>query len=318
MMNYEEFMGKVTEKFMSYMPEQYKSMELRVDKVNKINRTLDGMHIVDVSAGEHQVSPTIYINDMYDKYMQCADFEAVMNECVEGMVAAYGEIDKVGPIDLESAKDNIVFQLINTEQNKEMLEMVPNRQYLDLSIIYRLLVKMDEDGMQSAVITNKLAEHLGFTEEQLMKLAVENTRRIFPPVVKTMNDVIRELVPPEMAALMIDCIPEENLMWVIGNDRGINGAISMLYEDKLHKLALEVDDDLYIFPSSTHEVIAIRASMNDPYECAEMVAKINMTEVVLEERLSNQVYRYDKDLRKLTLATDTPNKRLDGAEADSE
>lgn len=32
----------------------------------------------------------------------------------------------------------------------------------------------------------------------------------------------------------------------------------------------------------------------------------------LDERLSNQVYHYDKDLRKLSLATDTPNNRLDG------
>jgi len=31
-----------------------------------------------------------------------------------------------------------------------------------------------------------------------------------------------------------------------------------------------------------------------------------------EERLSNQVYHYNKDLRKLTLTTDTSNKRLDG------
>lgn len=318
MMNYEEFMGKVTEKFMSYMPEKYKDMELRVDKVHKTNRTLDGMHIVDDPDGMHQVSPTIYINDMYDKYMQCADFEAVLNECAESMVAAYGEINKVGPIDLESAKDNIVFQLINTEQNKELLEMIPNRPYMDLSIIYRLLVKMDEDGIQSAVITNKLAEHLGFTEEQLMKLAVENTKRIFPPVVKTIEDVARELLPPGIADLMIDCIPKENLMWIISNERRINGAISMLYEDKLHKLALQLNDDLYILPSSTHEVIAVRASMGDPYEYAGMVAEINLTQVNLDERLSNQVYRYDKDLRKLTLATDTPNKRLDGAEADSE
>ena len=41
-----------------------------------------------------------------------------------------------------------------------------------------------------------------------------------------------------------------------------------------------------------------------------------MQEVALEERLSNQVYHYDKDLRKLTLATDTPNKRLDGIVAE--
>ena len=36
----------------------------------------------------------------------------------------------------------------------------------------------------------------------------------------------------------------------------------------------------------------------------------------MEERLSNQVYHYDKDLRKLSLATDTPNKRLDGIVAE--
>ncbi|MBQ8243198.1 MAG: hypothetical protein IJZ40_07015, partial [Bacteroidaceae bacterium] len=52
------------------------------------------------------------------------------------------------------------------------------------------------------------------------------------------------------------------------------------------------------------------------YELAEMVSEINMDQVALEERLSNQVYHYDKDLRKLSLATDTPNKRLDGIVAE--
>ena len=60
-----------------------------------------------------------------------------------------------------------------------------------------------------------------------------------------------------------------------------------------------------------HEVIAVSSSMGDPNELAQMVAEINMDQVSLDERLSNQVYHYDKDLRKLSLATDTPNKRLD-------
>ena len=47
-----------------------------------------------------------------------------------------------------------------------------------------------------------------------------------------------------------------------------------------------------------------------------MVVDINMKAVSLYERLSNQVYHYDKDLRKLTLATDTPNKRLDAIVAE--
>ena len=65
-----------------------------------------------------------------------------------------------------------------------------------------------------------------------------------------------------------------------------------------------------------HEVIAVSTSMGDPNELAEMVAEINMDQVALEERLSNQVYHYDKDLRKLSLATDTPNRRLDGIVAE--
>ena len=53
-----------------------------------------------------------------------------------------------------------------------------------------------------------------------------------------------------------------------------------------------------------------------PEMLAQMVVEVNMQEVSLDERLSNQVYHYDKDLRKLTLATDTPNKRLDGIVAE--
>ena len=41
----------------------------------------------------------------------------------------------------------------------------------------------------SAVVKNELAEQLGVNEEQLFKLAAENTKRIFPPCVKSMNEI---------------------------------------------------------------------------------------------------------------------------------
>ena len=127
---------------------------------------------------------------------------------------------------------------------------------------------------------------------------------------------MKDGMPQEIAEMMIGEMPADKSMWVISNDRGINGAVSMLYEDKLHTLATEMESDLYILPSSVHEVIAVSTSMGDPNELAEMVAEINMDQVALEERLSNQVYHYDKDLRKLSLATDTPNRRLDGIVAE--
>lgn len=138
---------------------------------------------------------------------------------------------------------------------------------------------------------------------------------------KSMNEAIRDMfvadgMPKELADLMIGEMPSDQIMWIITNERGIDGAVSMLYEDKVHKLAESLESDLYILPSSVHEVIAVSVNMGEPEELARMVAEINMDQVKLEDRLSNQVYHYDKDLRKFTLATDTPNKRLDGVVAE--
>lgn len=318
MMNYEIFKEVVTESFPDYLPEQYRGMELTVNPVQKINKTLDGLNLID---GSRNVSPTIYINDMYEHYKDCGDLKEAIQTAAEKMSHALELYREAPQIDMSEAKDSIVFQLINTEQNRDMLAQTPHRDFQDLSIIYRWVVKMDEEGIQSIIVKNDLAEKLGLSEEQMFKLAVENTKRILPPCVKSMNDVICEIfmkdgMPREIAEMVIGEISQDQMMWVITNDRGINGAVSMLYEENLHTLAGKLESDLYILPSSVHEVIAVSASMGEPEQLAEMVAEINMAQVSLEERLSNQVYHYDKDLRKLTLATDTPNKRLDGIVAE--
>lgn len=322
MMNYEIFKEVVAEKFMDYMPEKYQGMRLRVEPVNKVNKVLDGITLVGSEAGR-SVSPTLYINHMYEHYLETENLQEVLQSAARRMDMAFKEMPEVGDVNLESAKDNIVFQVINTLQNEDMLRDMPHREFQDLSIIYRWVVKVDENGIQSSAIRNNLAEQLGMNEEQLFKCAVENTRRIFPPTVKSMNDVIREMfisdgMPAEVADMMIGEMPEDKMMWVISNDRGINGAGSMLYEDNLHKLAMKLETDLYILPSSVHECIAVSTNVGDPYELAEMVSEINMGQVALEDRLSNQVYHYDKDARRLTLATDTPNKRLDGMVAEAQ
>lgn len=320
MMNYEIFKEVVVDTFKDYLPEQYRDMKLQVDSVNKVNRIMDGINLIGDNS-ERNLTPTIYINDMYNYYMECNDLKEVLQAAADRMADQLSKIPENVQIDLSNAKDNIVFQLVNTEQNRDMLAGVPHREFQDLSIIYRWVVKIDEEGIQSTIVKNELAESLSLQEEQLFKLAAENTRRILPPCVKSMNEVLREMIikegmSEEFADMMLGDTAQEQVMWVISNERGINGAISMLYEDKLHTLAEQLEDDIYILPSSINEVIAVSASMGEPNELAQIVAEINMDQVSLEERLSNQVYHYDKDLRKLSLATDTPNKRLDGMVAE--
>lgn len=142
-------------------------------------------------------------------------------------------------------------------------------------------------------------------------------------MVKSMNEAIMDMLmadgmPKELAEQITGEQEPEQAMWVITNERGIDGAASMLYEDELHSLAEGLERNLYILPSSVHEVIAVSVDMGEPETLARMVAEINMDHVELDERLSNQVYHYDKDLRRITLATDTPDKRLDGIVAEPE
>ena len=318
MMDYEVFKEVVKENLLDYMPEKYQDSEMRVDSVEKINRKMDGLSLRLEGGGS--ISPTIYISDMYKEYLRTGDLQETMQNAAEAMDKAFQQT-VLPPLDLQAAKDNIIFQLVNTIQNEDMLQKMPHREFQHLSIIYRWVVSMDEKGFSSTMINNNLAKELGMGEEQLFKAAAENTRRILPPTVKSMNEVMREMfiadgMPPSMADLMIGEMEPEQTMWVISNECKISGAASMLYEDKLHKLAEKVGSDLYVMPSSVHEVIAVSVNMGEPEQLAQMVAEINMDQVELGERLSNQVYHYDKDLRKITLATDTPNKRLDGVVAE--
>lgn len=319
MMDYEIFREVVKESFLSYMPESYQDMEVRVAPVDKVNRKLDGLSLLAKNE-ETMISPTLYIDDMYVKYLKTEDLQATLRDAAEAMDGAFREA-AIPPLDISTARDNIIFQLVNTMQNEDMLKNLPHREFQDLSIIYRWVVDVEQKGLSSGVINNHVAESLGMGEEQLFKAAAENTRRILPPVVQSMNEVMRDMLvadgmPEELADLMIGEQEPENIMWVISNERKIEGAASMLYEDKLHKLAESVGTDLYILPSSVHEVIAVSVEMGEPEELAQMVSEINMDQVDISERLSNQVYHYDKDLRKITLATDTPNKRLDGVVAE--
>jgi len=83
----------------------------------------------------------------------------------------------------------------------------------------------------------------------------ENTRRILSPRIRNMNDVMKEMflsdgMPEEIAEMMIREVPPEQTLWIISNYRGIDGAVSMLYENELHELAENLESDLYILPSS--------------------------------------------------------------------
>ncbi len=309
-MNYEQFKETVKENFMNYILNNFKDMKPLISQVKKVNSTFDA---IGVKGDNTSAFPTIYINDMYKVYQNGTDLETILTSACDVIARAYDESLGINVKDiLANASDNIFFMLINTEQNQSLLNSVPHRSFHDLSITYRIMVKFDKNGLQAIPITNGLAAELKMTEEQLFKCAENNTQRLFPPTVKTMRDAMRKVfismgMTEDFINKVLDRMSPEPNMWIISNASCINGASSILYENELHELAEKMESNLYILPSSIHEVVVISAEMGNPEDLALMVAKINVSEVPLEDRLSNQVYHYDRNLRILTIATNTPN-----------
>jgi hypothetical protein len=315
-LNYEEFKERIKDDIKDYMDEKYKDCEVVIRKVNKTNREVDGLNMLDIP-GLKNATPTLYVNDLYEKYEKTGDYEEVARMAAETMeygIKSFNSQIKEECLDTSKLKDKVFFSLINAEQNRELLNTVPHREFEDLAIVYRWNIGAGSDGGYTNLVDNDLAKKEGLTENDLYNAANKNTKELFPVLVKNMNEFISEIMfgdselsgemEEEFKEVMMET-QDERSMYVITNESKLFGATSMLYEETLYELAEKIGSDLYILPSSIHEVIAVSADFGSPDELAEMVYEINMDQVDINDRLSNQVYCYDKDLRTLRLATDT-------------
>ncbi len=317
MMKYKEFKRETENRIQEFIPEEYKddlTVESRV--IQKVNMSFDALLIDSKSKSEtskYRISPTIYIDQMYQDYVETGDFEDTMKTAVLKVIDSLFRGISVPELNIESIKHQIVYQLINTAQNSSLLANAPHRAFLDLSIVYYWIDERNYDYKESMPITNMLAQRLGISEEGLFELAKENTCRIYPTVTRTIEDIIRSVMGD------YEDIPsgqDKNIsktMWVLSNKDCLNGAAAMLDNTALSVLSTILDSDLYILPSSVHEVIAIPAlnQYDKSEELAEMVHDINKSYVKPTERLSNQVYRYDRAADKVILVTNTNKKLLD-------
>lgn len=91
-------------------------------------------------------------------------------------------------------------------------------------------------------------------------------------------------------------------MYVLSNRDRVFGASALLYSNSMKQLAGKLDKNLIILPSSVHEVILVPDDgMTEKEFYKEMVREVNDTQVDPEERLSYNIYYYDRVLGKVSL-----------------
>lgn len=246
---------------------------------------------------DSNISPTIYLNPYYDAY---ENGDTTLGTVIDEVIDTYERnkinrsIDMKFFLNYETVRSRIIFKLVNTEKNRELLRDVPYIPFHDLSIVFQCLVSEERFGNASILIHNVHLQLWKVNARELYECALENTPLLQGYELADMNTVLEE-----MKALggiddeEIEDMQQEVPMYVLSNKSRINGASCILYKDILKDFAMVVDKDLYVLPSSIHEVILLPSDgTQESEQLKEMVREINQSQVEKEEVLSDSVYYY--------------------------
>lgn len=302
-MNFDLFKESMIQILQESLGEEYTIFTDTVIKNNGVELT--GMIIKEK---DNNASPTIYIDELYKEYQRGVS----LKKLADTVRQIYKENQYEEEVNLqkfknyESAKEKIVYKLIGEEKNKKLLQSIPHRVFSNLAIVFYYVV--DEPpfyGKASILITNVHLKYWKIDEEELYQNAIRNTPFLLPPQIQNIEDVMRDIMKSELTQdetieemmnrlkkdlLGIDKVP----MYVLTNNRKLQGAACMLYPGVIRKFAKTLNKNIYILPSSVHEVILLAedASSNKK-DLLSMVTEINATQVDECEVLADSVYFYD-------------------------
>ena len=190
------------------------------------------------------------------------------------------------------AKKSLFVKLVNTERNESLVEQSISKEFLDLSAVVRVVLKMDKEGMASMALSKGDAEILGMTEEEIYAAALANTLRLFPPKLMNLGRYVEMSIGGKLPFG-----EDEVTTYILTNQKEVDGAIYFMSPEVVGAIAEALEDDLYILPCSVNEVLLVRASeVRDGVDGLKaMVRDVNETVVAEKEILSYSVYHYDKE-----------------------
>ncbi|MEG0794123.1 MAG: DUF5688 family protein [Acetivibrio sp.] len=251
-----------------------------------------------ISEEKINISPTIYLEEYFEKFRQGREISNI----VESILQLYEEVrfehswEGKYVRDFEKVKKQVVYKVINYKKNAELLNEIPYVGFLDLAVVFYVLLELNQHGTATMTIRNEHLKGWGVSREELLKVAQENTVRLLPAEFKTMKTVLEEMLTLNIAE------DTEDYMYVLSNPMKNFGACCILYDGILEKIGNRLGGNYYILPSSVHEVIIIPENQSPgKKELRIMITEINETQVAEEEILSNVPYYYVREKKQLFL-----------------
>ncbi len=277
--------------------------DVTVQDIIKNNNThLDGLMIV---SHQSNLSPTIYLDYYFNRFQNGVSLSCICEEilCAYRAHSIPHDIDISFFTDYSKVKSRIVFKLINYEKNRELLSKVPHYRFLDLAVVFCCLLEVSGTGNATILIYTHHLALWDITADDLYALAAVNTPKLLHYDMRNMTDVLKELwTEGNSAADDPLSLHELCPMYVLTNKSKLNGSACILYQNLLKDFAHRIGSDLYILPSSVHEVLLLPARIaSSCEELTRMVQEVNETELSSEEVLSDHVYYFSRETGQITM-----------------
>lgn len=315
-LNFEEFQRFVEENISSLLPEQYEDVEVTLLTVKKNNGAL--FHAVQLKKKNSNIAVNLYLEKSFHEYKNGSNLLIIMQQMAKEIVKGLEKSKEYKTIardmlNFDFVKDKIIMVAVNAKKNRELLTKVPHKQRLDLAIIYKVCLKCDK-GVETIHIKNEYLEKWGMTMEEIHKLAIKNTQRLFPAMIMNSAVILKEQLLSnaddecliQLLLQMIEETPEIQQMYVVTNEQKTNGAGCIFYDGVLDDLAAKIGTDLYVFPSSIHECMVISVNIGTQDMLDQIIKDVNRNGVSEMELLSDNAYFYDAKQKTLNIAHNMP------------
>lgn len=284
-------MGKEIDKLTSAVKETLGTgFIVRFQEIEKNNGLV--LQAITIREKEDAACSVIYVDQFLD---EIENGEISLCNAVSRIINTYTNSqdgDKLSEIvrnlNKEKILSSVTCQIINLEKNAGRLTRIPHEEFLDLAVIYR--VRMDKENTYSFTITGEICRKYSISLEDLHIAAVKNMEKE-GFTVQTLASVIEEITGMQEETISENCFTA----YVLTNKSRLDGATVMMYGKHFSRIARKLNTDLYVLPSSIHEVLAVPDDGINPYELKTIVHDVNSGVVSDDEILSENIYRYSME-----------------------
>ena len=145
-MDYQTFITAMHDRMKAQMKSGGKVEVYRTVKNNGMVRT----GLIFTQTGVN-ISPTIYLEEFYEQYLQGVSIDILTQKLREiyEEVQMKQSISYQNILDYSQIQDRIVYKLIQKQANEQLLEDLPYEEFLDLAMVYYVLLDKTEFGTDS-------------------------------------------------------------------------------------------------------------------------------------------------------------------------